>query len=228
MNLRLPVLALLIFSASLVVHAQSLGDVAREVRAEKRQSGAPHSKVITNDDIATPANATGSVGKETPPADATTKDAPNKDAATKDEAPKPAAIEGTRNETEAKAEPAKEKRIEAKKEDPEKERELREAETRKRSEEINKSYTDRITKLHDQISTAQLLLAKLQAQQIDSTNEFKRTAGMSPTQNEYESQQRDFIAQIETQKSLITSLNSQLDDAREAARHAGVPHALDY
>jgi chromosome segregation ATPase len=227
MNLRLPFLALLIFSASLVVHAQSLGDVAREVRAEKQQSGAPHSKVITNDDIATSANAPQSAEKEAPPADATITVAPTKDAATK-ETTKPAAIEGARNETEAKAEPAKEKRIEAKKEDPEKERELREAETRKRSDEINKSYTDRITKIHDQISTAQLLLAKLQAQQIDSTNEFKRTAGMAPTLNEYESQQREFAAQIEIQKSLITSLNSQLDDAREAARHAGVPHALDY
>jgi hypothetical protein len=227
MNLRLPVLALLIFSAPPVVHAQSLGDVAREVRAEKRQSGAPHSKVITNDDIATTANAPQSAEKEAPPVDATAKDGPTKDAATKDGVTKPAAIEATKNETEANAEPAKEKRI-AKKEDPEKEREVREAETRKRSDEINKSYIDRITKIHDQISTAQLLLVKLQAQQIDSTNEFKRTAAMAPTLNEYESQQREFIAQIEIQKSLITSLNSQLDDAREAARHAGVPHALDY
>jgi hypothetical protein len=218
MNLRLPVLALLIFSAPPIVHAQSLGDVAREVRAEKRQSGAPHSKVITNDDIATPANASQPAEKEAPPADATAKG----------DATKPAAIEGTKNETEAKAEPAKEKRIEAKKEDPEKEREVREAEIRKRSDEINKTYIDRIAKIHDQIGTAQLLLVKLQAQQIDSTNEFKRTAGMAPTLNEYESQQREFIAQIELQKSLITSLNSQLDDAREAARHAGVPHALDY
>jgi len=51
---------------------------------------------------------------------------------------------------------------------------------------------------------------------------------MSPTYSEYESQQREFNTQIEAQKSLITSLNSQLDDAREAARHAGVPHATDY
>jgi hypothetical protein len=220
MNLRLPVLALLIFSAPLVVHAQSLGDVAREVRAEKRQSGAPHPKVITNDDIATPANAPQSAEKEAPLADATTKDGPD--------ATKPGAIEGPKNETEAKAESAKEKRIEAKKVDPEKEREVREAEIRKRSDEINQRYIDRIAKIHDQIGTAQLLLAKLQAQQIDSTNEFKRTAAMAPTLNEYESQQREFSAQIELQKSLITSLNSQLDDAREAARHAGVPHALDY
>jgi len=228
MNLRLPVLALLILSASPVVHAQSLGDVAREVRAEKRQSGAPHAKVITNDDIATPAEAPQSMDKQEPPADATAKDGPTKDAATKDDVAKAAAIEGARNETDAKAEPAKEKRIEAKKIDPEKEREAREAETRKRSDEINKSYIDRIAKLHDQIGTAQLLLAKLQAQQVDSTNEFRRTAGMAPTLNEYESQQREFSAQIEVQKSLITSLNSQLDDSREAARHAGVPHALDY
>jgi hypothetical protein len=218
MNLRLPVLALLIFSAPPVVHAQSLGDVAREVRAEKQQSGAPHSRVITNDDIATPSNAPQPAEKEASLADATAMG----------DATKPVAIEGTKNETEAKAEPAKEKRIEAKKEDPEKEREVREAEIRKRSDEINKTYVDRIVKIHDQIGTAQLLLVKLQAQQIDSTNEFKRTAGMAPTLNEYESQQREFIAQIEFQKSLITSLSSQLDDAREAARHAGVPHALDY
>jgi hypothetical protein len=71
-------------------------------------------------------------------------------------------------------------------------------------------------------------LAKLQSDQINSTNEFKRTAGMSPTLNEYEAQQREFIEHIEAQKTLITSLNGQLEDAREAARHAGVPHASDY
>jgi hypothetical protein len=40
-------------------------------------------------------------------------------------------------------------------------------------------------------------------------------------------QQQSFNEQIKTQTDLITSLSSQLDDAKEAARHAGVPNASD-
>jgi uncharacterized protein YukE len=226
MNLRLPVLILLLLSFPLVAHAQSLGEVAREVRAEKVHSGAPHARVITNDDIEAP-EADNTPSRESDASSVTT--ATPKDATVKKEgadAAKPA--EGTKSEIEALPEPVKQKHLEAKKKDPEKEREERELETQKRSDEINKRYIERIAALHGQINTAQLLLTKLQTQQIDNTNEFKRTAAMSPTYSEYESQQREFNTQIEAQKSLITSLNSQLDEAREAARHAGVPHATDY
>ena len=34
--------------------------------------------------------------------------------------------------------------------------------------------------------------------------------------------------QLEAERNRIVTLNSQLDDAHEAARHAGVPHAYDY
>lgn len=222
MNLRLPVLALLLLSYPLFSHAQSLGDVAREVREEKQKSGSPRAKVITNDDLEAPAPAEEVIAPE--------KDASAAGPAVKDAAPKDAA-DATKPQTEskqeadAKPEPRKAQNV---KRDPDKERELREIETQKRSDELNKRYTDRITDIHEQINAAQMQLAKLQSQQIFNTNEFKRTAGMSPTLNEYEAQQREFIEQIEAQKTLITSLNSQLEDAREAARHAGVPHASDY
>jgi len=219
MNLRLPVLALLVLSYPLFSHAQSLGDVAREVRMEKQKTGAPHAKVITNDDLEAPAPAEEVTTPEKDAAAGTTPSPAAKDAALKD------AADATKPEADAKPEPSK---AQPAKKDPEKERELRELETQKRSDELNKRYTDRITAIHEQINAAQMQLAKLQSDQINSTNEFKRTAGMSPTLNEYEAQQREFIEHIEAQKTLITSLNGQLEDAREAARHAGVQHASDY
>lgn len=221
MNPRLPVLALLVLSYPLFSHAQSLGEVAREVRVEKEKSGAPHAKVITNDDLeaSAPAEEVVAEGKDAPDGSAAKEAAP-KDAA---DAAKPETE--SKQAADAKPEPSQAQKA---KKDPEKERELRELETQKRSDELNKRYTDRITAIHEQINAAQMQLAKLQSAQIYSTNEFKRTAGMSPTLNEYEAQQREFLEQIEAQKTLIASLNGQLEDAREAARHAGVPHASDY
>jgi chromosome segregation ATPase len=218
MNLRLPVLALLLVAFPLFSHAQSLGDVAREVRVEKQKSGAPHARVITNDDLEATAPAEGAAPEKDASANATSDTAAAADASK-------AAMDASKPAADAKPEPSK---AQPAKKDPEKERELRELETQKRSDELNKRYTDRITAIHEQINAAQMQLAKLQSEQINSTNEFKRTAGMSPTLNEYEVQQREFIEQIEAQKTLITSLNGQLEDAREAARHAGVPHASDY
>lgn len=222
MNLRLPVLTLLAFSFPIAVHAQSLGEVAREVRVEKQQSGTPHARVITNEDFETPAPV-----EATPAAadDAITKEATGKEGA---DAAKPAATEGAKQAVEASPEAAKDKHVTAKKRDPDKEREERELETQKRSEEINKHYLDRIASLHEQINTAQLLLVKLQTQQTEFTNEFRRTAAMSPTYAEFYTKTKEFNEQIDVQKNLILSLNEQLEDAREAARHAGVPHASDY
>lgn len=225
MKLCLPVLALLVLSYPLFSHAQSLGDVAREVRVEKQKTGAPHAKVITNDDLEAPAPAEEVIAVRKDASTGTASDPAANDATPKDSA------DATKPETEriqaadAKPDPSKAQKA---KMDPEKERELRELETQKRNDELNKRYTDRINAIHEQINAVQIQLAKLQSQQISSTNEFKRTAAMSPTLNEYEAQQREFIEQIEAQKTLITSLNGQLEDAREAARHAGVPHASDY
>jgi hypothetical protein len=228
MNLRLPILAILLLLAPVICHAQSLADVARETRAEKQKSGAPHAKVITNEDIDSAApplardTANDSAAKESTPkegAEAANSPASDKTAASTDADANAGADDAERTTSKSK---------ERAKADAAKEREKQELETQKRTAEINKRYLDRIATLRDQINTAQLLLTKLQSQQIDNTNEFKRTVAMSPTLGEYEAQQRSFIEQIEAQRSLIASLNTQLEDAREAARHAGVPHALDY
>jgi len=52
MNRHLPILALLALSFPLSAFAQSLGEVARETRAERLKSGVPPARVLTNDDIA--------------------------------------------------------------------------------------------------------------------------------------------------------------------------------
>ncbi len=61
-----------------------------------------------------------------------------------------------------------------------KEHEEQELEIEKRTEEINQEYLDRIAAIRTQISTAQQELAKLQRDQVESTNEFQRTLGSSP------------------------------------------------
>jgi hypothetical protein len=207
MSLRCPRnLALLVLAFSISSHAQSLGDVARQLRAERQEQGTPRAKVITNDDI-----------ESTEPAPSVSKGAFQDE--TKDEIKKegdekaPAASVTNKN---AKA-----------KNDPAKEREAQLADTQRRTDEINKRYLDRIAAVRMQINTAQMELARLQRDQVESTNDFKRTVGTSPNIATYEEQQRMFNEQIETHHNLIDSLKSQLEDAQEAARHAGVPHAYD-
>jgi len=51
MRLDLPVLTLLVLSLPLCARAQSLGDVARETREERQQSGVHATRVVTNDDL---------------------------------------------------------------------------------------------------------------------------------------------------------------------------------
>jgi phage host-nuclease inhibitor protein Gam len=228
MNLRLLILAIMLLLAPVICHAQSLGDVARETRAEKQKNGAPHAKVITNEDIDSAAPPQARDTSNDSAAKETTAKA-GEEVANSPASDKPAASTDANSPASADAaERTTSKSKERAKTDAAKEHEKQELETQQRTAEINKRYLDRIATLHDQINTAQLLLTKLQAQQIDNTNEFKRTVAMSPTLGEYEAQQRSFIEQIEAQRSLITSLNTQLEDAREAARHAGVPHASDY
>jgi chromosome segregation ATPase len=207
MNLRgLRVPALLILAFSIPCHGQSLGDVARQIRAERQAKGTSHPTVITNDDIEStePASAVSPNAFQDASQNAT-KDAGAENA----QAPSPAAdLSKSANGANDSA----------------KEREL---EIQQRSDEINKVYLDRIAALRTQIDTAQTELARLQRDQVESTNDFKRTAGASPNIATYEEQQRLFNEQIEAQHNLIDSLRSQLEDAREAARHAGVPHAYD-
>ncbi len=113
------------------------------------------------------------------------------------------------------------------KKDPAKQREERALALDKQTEEINKVYLDRIAAIRTQINTAQQEMAKLQLDQVESINSFQRTLGVSPNVSTYQEQQRFFSEQIEARRQLISNLTAQLEDAQEAARHAGVPHATD-
>jgi uncharacterized protein YukE len=215
MNLGdLRILLVLVLAFPLSSYAQSLGDVARELRAERRQSVTSHPKVITNDDIESrrPAPAPGKheAGKEGEETAETANSA-----------------EGAKKEGESAGESKHAKSSGKAVPDPAKQEEARELRTEKRGEEINKIYRDRIAGIRAQIVTAQQELDRLLVDQIESTNQFQRSYGTAPSVTAYEAQQRVFNEQIETHRNLIPSLNSQLEDAQEAARHAGVPHASD-
>ena len=199
MSLRcLPGLALLIFAFSISAHAQSLGDIARQYRAERQQSATHHSPVITNDDI-----------ESSKPAKPAKQQAASED--TTDSA-----------EVAAEAQPAKNAKpgTTVKPED-------QKSETDIRTEEINNRYLDRIAAIRKQLTTAQQELARLQQEQTENILAYRRSLYTFPNPEVYENQQRSFNEQIKTQSDLITSLTSQLEDAQEAARHAGVPHATD-
>jgi len=195
MNLRcLPSLAVMILAVSVCSQAQSLGDVARQLRAERQQSGTPPTKVFTNDDIASsaPAPAPGAYKPGTEIKDGN---------------------DGLQGPPTA-AQPAKSAKPIM-------------SETDKRIDEINHRYLDRIAELQKKINMAQQEVARLQQEQAANTFEYRRTLGVFPNPGAYVEQQQSFNEQIKTQTDLITSLSSQLDDAKEAARHAGVPNASD-
>jgi DNA repair exonuclease SbcCD ATPase subunit len=223
MSLRcLRIFGLTILAFSLSGHAQSVADAARQSRAEERQNGDGHLKVITNDDIASPKPA------PLPPADAT----PEKSGKDGDEgAQTGSATDGAKKtpESEADAGQAKDrKHSDQAAADPAKDHAARALESQRRTDEIDKQYVDKIATIRQQIDTAQQTIAKLQQDQIESTNLFRQSAGVAPSIPEYEQQMRSIDEQLETQRNLIVSLKTQLDDAHEAARHAGVPHAYDY
>jgi hypothetical protein len=202
MNLRcLRISVLLILAFSMPSYGQSLGDVARQIRAERQEQGS-HPAVITNDDL-----------ESTEPAPDVSPYAFQNETKNESEESAPAA-----NSAESTSKSAKGGKDSAKE---------REHEIQKRSDEINKVYLDRIAALRTQMNAARVELAKLQLAQVESTNDFHRTAGASPNIATYEDQQRQFNEQIEAQHNLIDSLKGQLEDAQEAARHAGVPHAYD-
>ncbi len=214
MSLRcLPGLALLVLAFSVCAHAQSqsLGDLARQIRAERQQSGAPRAPVITNDDIAsTPAPAE-QASKQTAQNEADT-ESPEPAKAAKP----PAASENANVAAQVAESSNSNLKINSK-----------ESEIDRRTAEINQRYLDRIAAIRKQINTAQQELAKLLQEQAVSTFEYRRTLGVFPNPGEYAEQQRVLNEQIQAKGELITNLNSALDDAKEAARHAGVPHALD-
>jgi len=207
------VLALLILAFPLSSHAQSLGDIARQLRSERQQSGTSHTKVITNDDIESRESAQGkNAGKHA--ANDVATDAIQGESGK--EGAENAEAANAAGKSSAKAVP-----------DPTKEREAHERETERRSEEINKVYRDRIAAVRTQINIAQQELARLQRDQVESINQYQQSFGTSASIANYDAQQRLFIEQIEAHRTSISSLNSQLEDAQEVARHAGVPHASD-
>ncbi len=196
---------LLIFAFSNSTVAQSLGDVARACRAERQKNGVVHHRVITNDDIhrqgASTEFASSTKSEKSP------ESTPDSGAEVKTDEPS--------SKSEVKSPNAAA------------EREARELELQKRTDEINKQYMDKIAEIRLKIEAAQSQIAKLQNDQIESSLAYQRTLGVAPNPSTYEQQQRFFNDQIAIQQNLITSLNLQLEDARESARHAGVPHATD-
>lgn len=242
-------LALLTVAAPMTAHAQSLGDIARQQRADK-QSTKP-ARVYTNDDFespeapvvtdksaqadsdstdanAQPAAADAKAG-DTKPADAKPEDAAKAadkadSAADKKPSKKNAAADATNNEGDEKA--AKAEETEASKDA--KQKAQREKDIVERTKEVNDRYINRIKKLREDLNQARLQLAKTQSDQVESTRAYHNTAGMTPTPIQYDAEQRDFIVKIAEQQDLIKGLEQQLSDAQEAARHAGVPRPYDY
>jgi hypothetical protein len=207
MSPRLIILALLILSIPVFSCAQSLGDVARETRAEEQKDGAPHPKAITNDDIAR---------------------ARERDTSAEAAKPSSAAMQaGKPSDTDA-AELKNAKPSARPKSDTTKKQEAQEPEAQQRTGEINKNFLDRIALLRQQINTARMEVTKLQG-------DYEGDWDMPPyTEGDYafrELQRQAFNQHIsdliETQRKFIASLESQLNDVQEAARHAGVPHATD-
>ena len=206
---RIAMTLLLLLAAPLwAQQSRSLGDAARQER-EAHLNSPRAARVITNDDLAQPAAEAAAPAETSSPEDAA------KDASAKEDG-KDAAAAKSEAKDDAKAQKAK---------TPDELRAEREEAYRKRAEEVNKTYTERIQKLRDQLNSARLQLSKLETARVESTQDFRRSAAMSPTLNQYETQQKEFNEQIATQQELINNLNSQLEDAIEAARHAGVPHA---
>jgi uncharacterized protein YukE len=200
----------MILAVSVFSQAQSLGDLARQLRTERQQNGTPHTKVFTNDDIASSAPAP-ALGASKASAQSGAQAAAQIEADSGQQSP-PAAADGSA--AGAAAQPAKSAKPIM-------------SETDKRIDEINHRYLDRIAELQKKIDIAQQEVARLQQEQAANTFEYRRTLGVFPSPGAYVEQQQSFNEQIKTQTDLITSLSSQLEDAKEAARHAGVPHASD-
>ena len=207
---RLCIPALLMLAYPVFAHAQSLGELSQQIRAERQQSGASNLKVYTNDDLTShSSDATANESKQDgdqsaqaePSAEGTGKTAGDK-------------TTGGKKATGAKG-------------NPDKEHEAQELEIQKRTQEINQQYLGKIAAIKAQIAAAQQSMLQLQRDQVESANLFRANSGTAPTISEYQQQQLLLSQQIEEQRNAIVSLNSQLEDAQESARHAGVPHATD-
>jgi flagellar biosynthesis chaperone FliJ len=219
---RLRLLVLPILALSISAYAQSVADVARQTRAELLQNGDGHLKVFTNEDIASPR-----------PAPAPARDASAQKAGKDGEDGAQAASSTVGANPGTAAATGKEQTKDGRDGDkssnsPADEHAAKALEAQQRTDEMNQRYLDRIASIRKQIETTQQNVTKLQQDQIESTNLFRQSAGVAPSIPEYEQQMRFLDEQLAAQRDLIVSLKAQLDDAHEAARHAGVPHADDY
>jgi hypothetical protein len=209
---RIPVMPVVVFSlflaAPLPQFAQSLGDVARQERAERQRCGVTHLKVYTNDDLVRSAPAPLGHGAKTGSSSAENGKSTASDTGSSAEAGKSAAGET------ASSSPAGD-------------HERREKEIETRTLEINQVYLDKITALRTKINDAQNELVRIQRDQAESANLYRYSSGTSMPIAEFQQQQHFFGEQIDAQQKLIVSLKQQLDDAEESARHAGVPHVSE-
>jgi len=192
---RLCIAGMLILAAPLLGQEEPLGDVARQIRANRPE----HRKVWTNDDLAPKAAWPPAASGEAAAANDTKQDVAGGNSG------KPAGAGKDEGSPEAK-----------------------ETALQKRAEEPNQQYIERINDIKKQIVAAQQEIARLQRDQIESTNLFRQSNATAPGTYEYQTQQRTLEQQIEEQQQRVVTLNQQLEDAKEAARHAGVPHASDY
>ena len=179
-------------------------------RAAAKRSSQP--KVYTNDDVASPSS-------EAAPADATIQ--PRK-AGDPGAQPIPAEGTGKASRRARPPQPAKSKPS------PEQSARARELELDKRTQEINQDYLDKIAR-HTRADRRRAA--------------GNRTASARPG-GEHQSVPAHFrhqpvriwntrsssacsTSRLQRSASLLVSLGSQLEDAQESARHAGVPHATD-
>ncbi len=249
--------ALLTLSAPVTAHAQSLADVARQQRAEHQSTPqtrvytnddveSPDTAIISGkaeDEEETSAPAADAKAPDAKPGEAKTGDAKPGDAKTGDAKAsdvKPA--EGADAEASARKTPSKKSTADAaaaiegadEAEDNSgakasaKKTVEREKDIVARTKEVEDHYINRIKRLREDLDKARLALAKTQSDQIESTRSYHNTAGMTPTNAEYDAEQRGFLVKIAEQQDLIKGLEQQVSDAQEDARHAGVPHPYDY
>jgi hypothetical protein len=102
----------------------------------------------------------------------------------------------------------------------------REPSVQQRTAAIHRPYLDRITTLREQVNTAKLELVKLQGGAA-GTATYSGGAFGSNDIPASEVQTSDLTGLIQAQRALITSLETQLENAQELARHAGIRPATD-
>lgn len=100
--------------------------------------------------------------------------------------------------------------------------EKQEVELKKRAAEIDKHYRDRVQAVQQQIDNARREITRLERDRVESANQYRQSVGTNPGNLEFQQQLQTLNDQLQAQRDRITELQSELEDAREAARHAGV------